>query len=207
MAGQQLALATDVRTNLFQRALALLDDFQSGLEDFQLGGLASGNDSSGVGGARTSSAQLALIPAGKGVADAGQSPGGDTVEEALSTFVVGRSASTRRAVDTVAHIHSEIEAILSEFEREFPPEPIEAWKSRWEQSSSGAAGLALPSEDVLRMAAATTAAAARFRVRAAEAAQGALQMYDAAAKQVRLRAKAQLWQMRLVASAKYTMLA
>lgn len=197
MAGQQLAVATDVRTNLFQRALALLDDFQSGLEDFQLGGLASGNDSSGVGGERTSS-QLAVIPAGKGAADAGETPGGDTVEEALSTFVVGRSASTRRAVDTVAHIHSEIEAILSEFEREFPPEPIEAWKSRWEQSSSGAASLALPSEDVLRMAAATTAAAARFRVRAAEAAQGALQMYDAAAKQVRLRATARLWQGGLV---------
>ncbi|KAG2448874.1 hypothetical protein HYH02_006223 [Chlamydomonas schloesseri] len=199
----ELVVATDIRGTLFRRALTLLDDVHTGLEDF--GALAAGTselpDAPG-------DQQLALIPGASGLAGGGAADalvphsGADVLERLLTSVVQGRTNTARRAVDAVAQIHSEIDSILASFEREFPATAEgdnggRGWGGYgWDEPSPGQ-----PSEEVLQMAAATTAAAARFRVRAAEAAQKALQLYDAAAKQAAVAAQATTRALELQASA------
>lgn len=178
--GKSLVVASEIRNTLFRRALTLLDEAHAGLED--LGTLLDDNSPSPPGGATTS-------PSGRQGASHGGAlvlyTGGDPLERVLAALVQGRTSTARRAVGAVAQVHNEIESILSSFERDFPPlqEGCDGHKNQQEFSFDTITGQ--PSEEVLRMAAATAAAAARFRVRAAEAAKAALQIYDNAANQVR----------------------
>ncbi|GIL45689.1 hypothetical protein Vafri_2880 [Volvox africanus] len=184
----QLVVASDIRNTLFRRALYILDEVHAGLEDFNFGGLVDDSSARSTGelwgnvySSQTGSAQAgALVP----------HKGGDPLERVLATFVQGRTSTARRAVDAVAQIHNEIESILCSFERDFPPTPTGTGDNGRIQDVSCNAVTGQPSEEVLRMAAATTAAAARFRVRAAEAAKSALQVYDNAAKQATVAAQA-----------------
>ncbi|KAG2501134.1 hypothetical protein HYH03_000952 [Edaphochlamys debaryana] len=194
MAEQQLVVASDIRTTLFRRALLLLDSAHEGLGEFSFGALEG--DGGGTFTEPSGSGQLALVPVPSGgpslvtsyAGELASDPGGDVLGRVLVTFVQGRSSTARRAADAVAQIHSEIDSLLSGFEREYPPLPEDASARTWAEDRLESEGQ--PSEEVLRMAAATTAAAARFRVRAAEAAKGALQLYDAAAKQAATAAQA-----------------
>eukprot|EP00198_Chlamydomonas_reinhardtii_P001011 XP_001690346.1 predicted protein [Chlamydomonas reinhardtii] len=195
----ELVVATDIRETLFRRALTLLDDVHTGLEEF--GALGAGTGSPG-------NQQLALVPAVAGVDGEGAAgaivphTGGGVLEQLLTSVVQGRTNTARRAVDAVAQIHSEIDNILSTFEREFPAQAEGNAENRgWVGHAWDDPGPGQPSEEVLQMAAATTAAAARFRVRAAEAAQKALQLYDAAAKQAAAAAQATTRALELQASA------
>ncbi|GLI64051.1 hypothetical protein VaNZ11_007215 [Volvox africanus] len=184
----QLVVASDIRNTLFRRALSILDEVHAGLEDFNFGSLVDDSAARSTGElwgnsslSQTGSAQAgALVP----------HKGGDPLEHVLATFVQGRTSTARRAVDAVAQIHNEIDSILCSFERDFPPIPTAAGDNGHIKHLSCNAVTGQPSEEVLRMAAATTAAAARFRVRAAEAAKSALQVYDNAAKQATVAAQA-----------------
>jgi hypothetical protein len=188
MTATTLVVASDIRNTLFRRALTLLDEVHAGLEDFSFGEQQlSANDSSAASPGKTQHS-TAIIPREAGLVHGAAlvpDQGTDPLERVLATFVQGRTNTARRAVGAVAQIHNEIDSILSSFERSFPPEAAGAEPRNRAQEISFDAVAVQPSEEVLRMAAATTAAAARFRVRAAEAAKAALQVYDNAAKQVR----------------------
>ncbi|KAG2432851.1 hypothetical protein HXX76_008584 [Chlamydomonas incerta] len=199
----ELVVATDIRGTLFRRALTLLDDVHAGLEEF--GGLGAGTSHPA---SDPGNQQLALVPAAAGAAGEAAAgvivphAGGDVLERLLTSVVQGRTDTARRAVDAVAQIHSEIDSIISSFEREFPAQAEgDAGNRGWDEYGWDEPGPGQPSEEVLQMAAATTAAAARFRVRAAEAAQKALQLYDAAAKQAAAAAQATTRALELQASA------
>ncbi|GFR40075.1 hypothetical protein Agub_g619 [Astrephomene gubernaculifera] len=197
-AAGQLVVASDIRTSLFKRALTLLDDVHAGLEEFSFGPLQPNDGPVDIPDEpRHEQPQLALVPAratphadpSHAGALAPQS-GDDILGRVLASLVQGRTNTAKRAVDAVAQIHSEIDSLLTAFERDYPPMPAGASSRVWDLGASIDATLCQPSEEVLRMAAATTSAAARFRLRAAEAAQLALQTYDNAAKQAAIAAQA-----------------
>jgi hypothetical protein len=85
---------------------------------------------------------------------------------------------TRRRLPTPNPSQGEIDGLLTAFEREL----LGGSRLRAHDAAEPLAH-GQPSEHVLRLAAATAAAAARFRAQAAVAAQNALQVYDEAARQ------------------------
>ncbi|PNH07976.1 hypothetical protein TSOC_005507 [Tetrabaena socialis] len=195
----QLAVAADIRTTLFRRALLLLDEAQAGLEEFGTQQGPRGAD--GTPGGSTQLAVMASpggLPLDPALAGALVPYGGSVLERALAVFVQGRSSTVGRAVDAVERVQREVEDLLTAFEQEFPPMLP---GSGGDLDGRGGLAAGQPSEELLRLAAATTAAAGRCRVRAAQAAQAALHMYDASAKQAAAAAQATTRALELQASA------
>jgi hypothetical protein len=184
----QLVVASDYRSTLLKRAFGLLGAAQDEVQDFvAAAGLGGSSDAVGddtMPEGQTSTA-LVAVPARR-TAEAAYASAlavattpGSIIDLGLSA-VDTRTTTARRAVDVLASFQQEIQELLGSFEKQIVGRIV--LPHGGPSTSSGRT--AAPKEDVLRLAAATTSAAARFRVRAAKAAHMALQAYEASLEQV-----------------------
>lgn len=172
------------RGSLLKRAFNLIDTLHSDV-DHVLTEL----------GIPTASGQGALVPSRQQQSSSTAQPssvvstfldpsGHGEIERSLAV-VDTRTAATRKAVDMLSAFQTELDQLLT-------AQGLESYSSKPAADSGALLGLGSPqkystSEELVRTAAATTSAAARFRTQAAETAQSALKAYVDSLAQVRDR--------------------